>query len=86
MATWRKLIDEFLAECGDQDTIIYSTFLNATEWDEEFDGNRGPPEGRAFTAWSREWTYFPICNESGEYVGRAPSNPGNHKCEHVGSW
>lgn len=44
----------------------------------------GCKEGAPFTAWSKDWVYFPVQYDGRESIGRAPRNPCNHANEHVG--
>ena len=79
MATWRELIKDTL----DGDSLIECT-LTDEELDVEFDDSYGIYEGKPFTAWSKEYVYFPVGYDGSESVGRAPRNPRNEICEHFG--
>lgn len=75
--TWRKKLSEF------RDEIIACT-LTDKQLDEKFDDGFGCSEGRAFTAWSKKYVYFPVVYDGAESVGRAPRNPCNEATSHVG--
>ena len=77
--SWRELLLEACA--GDK--IVGSTLTNE-EMDESFYPGYGSCEGSAFTAWSDDYVYFPICYDGSEWVGRAPRNISNEKCAHQG--
>lgn len=77
MTTWRKEI------ALHKDTIIKCT-LSEAELDIEFDDGFGGSEGKHFTAWSEKYVYFPVVYDGSEWVGRAPRNPCDEACSHVG--
>jgi len=44
----------------------------------------GGIEGEKFTAWSKEWVYFPVTYDGSEWVGRVPRKPCLHATMHMG--
>lgn len=66
-------------EYGDQDEVVPDNWLDVT-----FDSSYGGTEGHAFTAWTKDWVYFPICYDGSEWVGWAPRNPCSTAMHHQG--
>ena len=79
MANWKELIE---LEAG-EDKIISCT-LTEKELLEKFDAGYGGHCGKAFTAWSERYVYFPVVYDGAEWVGRAPRDPCDEATEHVG--
>jgi len=79
MATWRQLINEVT----DGDEIIANT-LTEEEMDVEFYDGFGGADGKDFTAWSKDYVYFPVVYDGAEWVGRVPRNPCDQASEHHG--
>ena len=79
--TWAKELAKF-------DDKIEKCTLSPTELDEEFDGyNLRGRDARAFTAWSRDWVYFPWEYDGTYGAARAcrdPSGPGAGPTPFVG--
>ena len=50
----------------------------------EFYDGFGHIQGQPFTAWGKDWVYFPICYDGSEWVGSAPRNPCDISLEHQG--
>lgn len=80
MATWRELIGKAL---NDGDVLISNT-LSEEEMDCKFDDGYGGEEGLEFTAWSKDWVYFPICYDGAEWVGSVPRHPNGEATPHQG--
>ena len=49
-----------------------------------FDCDYGGTRGDSFTAWGKNWVYFPLCYDGSEWVGRAPRNPCDIVMDHQG--
>ena len=79
MATWRELINEVT----DGDEIIANT-LTDEDMGVEFDDGYGGSEGKDFTAWSKDYVYFPVVYDGLEWVGRVPRNPCDQASNHHG--
>lgn len=77
MNSWANMIAEF------NDTIIACT-LTDEEMAKEFYDGYGGTEGAPFTAWSKEWVYYPVCYDGAEWIGRAPRNICDYSCTHDG--
>jgi len=58
--------------------------LSDSEMKENFSSGYGGTEGVAFTAWGKNWVYFPICYDGAEWIGHAPRNPCDTSMEHQG--
>ena len=52
--------------------------------DYEFDNGFGSIEGFAFTAWSNDRVYFPVCYDGSEWITSVPRNPCDEDTAHVG--
>ena len=81
MITWYTEIKDKAMEHGEE--IIECT-LSEEELHRKFDDGYGEEKGSAFTAWSENWVYFPICYDGSEWVGCAPRNPCGKEMEHQG--
>lgn len=79
MSTWKEKIESE----ANGDEIIECT-LSKEELDVEFDSGFGGSCGKAFTAWSEKYVYFPVVYDGAEWVGRAPRNPCDEATDHVG--
>ena len=77
--TWKEEIEEM----ANGDKIISCT-LTDEELNAEFDDGFGGHEGLPFTAWGEKYVYFPVVYDGSEWVGRAPRNPCDEACDHVG--
>lgn len=80
MATWKILIDCALDK-GEK--LVHCT-LTDKEMHKEFDCGFGGAEGKSFTAWSKDYVYFPLEYDGAESVGRAPRNPCDVATGHQG--
>jgi hypothetical protein len=49
---------------------------------EKFDAGFGGTNGKPFTAWGKDWVYFPLEYDGAESVGHAPRNPCDIAMEH----
>lgn len=84
MANWKHLIEARLEGHGESWKDVIANTLSQEEMLEEFDDGYGGTEGRSFTLWTAKRVYFPICYDGAEWVGSAPRNPCDEKCEHQG--
>lgn len=75
--SWAKELASF------EDEILETTMTDE-ELNQEFNSGYGSSCGCAFTAWSKEWVYFPIVYDGAEWVGRAPRNPCDTAMHHQG--
>jgi len=78
-SNWKKMIED----TANGDVIIGCT-LTENEMTVKFDAGYGGSEGKAFTAWSDKYVYFPVVYDGAEWVGRAPRNPCDEATSHVG--
>lgn len=81
--TWGELIAERFDQTGDTWEDLETT-LTPEEMYTEFNCDYGATEGIPFTAWSKEWVYFPMMYDGSEWVGIVPRNPREFKCKHQG--
>ena len=81
--SWREMFVEEFEETGDnfENTVIT---LSQEELDVKFDSGYGATEGQEFTAWSKDWVYFPICYDGSEWIGRVSRNPNGKATPHQG--
>jgi hypothetical protein len=84
MTNWTKAITKALDERGETFGDVESITLNADELEEEFNCGYGSEEGRPFTAWTRNYVYFPVCYDGAEWVGSVPRNPNGEPTTHIG--
>lgn len=80
---WKKLIQDALEDTGESYSELIST-LSQEELEEEFDSGYGKITSKPFTAWGKEFVYFPLEYDGSERVGYAPRNPGNITMRHQG--
>lgn len=73
ITSWYKLLSKAMEYNGENihDADFFCT-LTPEELRKEFDMDYGAPEGRPFTAWGKNWVYFPLCEDGKEWVGSAP--------------
>jgi len=83
MATWREEITETFEETGDKFEDLEIT-LTDKQLDCEFDDGYGGTEGMPFTAWSKDFVYFPVCYDGSESVGYVARNPNGKATHHQG--
>ena len=74
MTTWRKELKEAF-EDRKEDFSEMVTTLSDEELDREFYAGFGGSEGEPFTAWGKDWVFFPVVYDGSEWVGSAPRNP-----------
>ena len=82
--TWRKEIEsefEHAEECWEN---VEFTTLTEENLDKEFYPGYGATEGCAFTLWTKERVFFPVCYDGAEWVDWVYRNPCNHASSHVG--
>jgi hypothetical protein len=85
MTTWKELLESAFKITGDSLDEVVCT-LSKDELQIEFDDSHGMPEGKPFTAWSRNYVYFPACYDSKEWIDWVSRNPDNKPTEHIGGW
>jgi len=83
MTSWHELLEEASEEDGESALDLVCT-LTPEEMDAEFKVGEGCIQGLPFTAWGKDWVYFPIKYDGQEWVGRAPRNPCDTSMEHQG--
>jgi hypothetical protein len=83
MTTWRQELENACELTKDNfDSLVVT--LSENELDVEFYDGYGGSEGLPFTAWSKDWVYFPVVYDGSEWVGWVPRNPCDKKTHHVG--
>ena len=84
MTTWRKLITESMRDVGESWDDVAQCTLSDVQLDRQFDCGFGGEEGAAFTLWTKERVYFPVCYDGSEWVDSVPRNPCGEATSHVG--
>lgn len=82
--TWSKEIARALEAHGESWSDVITCTLTPEEREVVFDDGYGSIEGKPFTAWTKDWVYFPVCYDGAEWVGSAPRNPCDIATEHQG--
>ena len=80
--TWRKELAVMME--SNMDLCDYVCTLSEEEMDIVFDDGFGLEEGLAFTAWTDDYVYFPLCYDGSEWVGSVPRNPKLVSTRHQG--
>lgn len=80
--TWRKELAVMME--SNMDLCDYVCTLSEEEMDIVFDDGFGIEEGLAFTAWTDDYVYFPLCYDGSEWVGSVPRNPNGVSTMHLG--
>ena len=83
MANWYKMLEEAMSSDKESISNMICT-LTEEELKEEFNAGFGGTEGKSFTAWGKNWVYFPICYDGAEWVGQAPRHPCDISMNHQG--
>lgn len=83
-ATWRKLITEQMALCGEGWSDVVSSTLSGDELNKEFDSGYGGSDGQPFTLWTEKRVYFPVVYDGAEWVGSVSRNPDGKPTGHMG--
>ena len=83
MENWYDMLKEVMAENGD-DFDSRECTLTEKQLKVGFDSGYGSTEGEPFTAWGKNFVYFPICYDGAEWVGSAPRNPCDKAMVHQG--
>ena len=80
-SSWYEMLKEMMEGDGENFDERVCT-LSEEELRVEFSDTYGAEEGKPFTAWGKNWVYFPLCYDGSEWVGHAPRNPCNISMEH----
>jgi hypothetical protein len=80
---WGRGLKKAFEDNGDDFSKMITTLTDEELIAEFYDGFGGT-EGVPFTAWGEKFVYFPIRYDGAEWVGSAPRNPCEIKCEHQG--
>ncbi len=86
MTTWKEEILDEMKRVGESFEDFETTTLTAEDFNLEFDNGYGSPEGKAFTLWTKNRVYFPVCYDGAECVSSVPRNPSGGATNHVGGW
>ena len=84
MISWRKSITETMTKNLDGWSNVVHCTLTDEQLDLEFDDGYGREKGEAFTLWTKDYVYFPICYDGAEWAGSAPRNPCKKSLKHQG--
>ncbi len=83
MTTWRKEFENVFKETGDTFETVKMT-LTSEQLDTEFDDGYGGTNGEPFTAWSKQFVYFPACYDGAEWIAYVSRNPNGKATSHIG--
>lgn len=83
MTNWYMHLQRAANKRGEKIEELVHTMTDK-ELHEKFDDGFGSASGCAFTAWGKNWVYFPIVYDGAEWVGSAPRNPCGTKLKHQG--
>ncbi|HET6725915.1 MAG TPA: hypothetical protein VFH85_07920 [Gammaproteobacteria bacterium] len=84
MENWKSMLDEALKENGEAWDDVEANTMTEAEMDKSFDSGYGGTEGEAFTVWTKNSVYFPVCYDGAERVGRVSRNPDGKPTDHQG--
>lgn len=84
MATWIREIEHALAQNDEKLSDMEMCTLTATQLCIDFDTGYGRIEGKAFTAWTKNFVYFPAQYDGKEWVESVPRNPNGAATPHIG--
>lgn len=85
MENWKSMLDEALKENGESWSDVEANTMTDEEMNKMFDSGYGGTKGCAFTVWTKNSVYFPICYDGSEWVGRVARNPDGKPTYHQGS-
>lgn len=83
--TWRQEISRVMALNGDGWEDMEHCTISDEELDRQFEAKAWAIKGAPFTAWTRDFVYFPVCYDGEEWCGSAPRNPCDISLEHQGA-
>jgi hypothetical protein len=84
LTTWRKELTRSLIDNEENWLNVVETTLSDIDLDAEFDPGYGGENGCAFTLWTVDFVYFPVCYDGLEWVGSAPRYPCSNATKHQG--
>lgn len=81
--SWHTMLQEAMEDRGEDFSTVVCT-LTEDQLKRKFYAGFGETEGKPFTAWGKDWVYFPVCFDGAEWVGSAPRNPCDIATDHQG--
>ena len=72
--TWYELLTLTMDQDGEKFEDMVCT-LSEAELRVPFDAGHTATMGKNFTAWGKNWVYFPLDYDNMQWVGHAPRNP-----------
>jgi hypothetical protein len=84
LSNWKKMLTRALTENGESWDDVVSSTMTEKEMKRYFDAGYGGTKGVAFTVWTQDSVYFPVCYDGAESVGRVARNPDGKPTEHQG--
>ena len=81
---WFTLISEELKVQEESWEDVVQTTLTEETIQVMFDSEYGGTEGCAFTLWTANRVYFPVCYDGAEWVNSVPRNPCEEASNHCG--
>ncbi len=85
--TWLELLTITCAKTGENVDELVCT-LSQEELHFPFNAGFTGSMGKNFTAWGKNWVYFPLAYDNMTWVGHAPRNPGEiaMPCQYRPNW
>jgi hypothetical protein len=82
--SWKDLVENEFREQGESWTDVESNTMTKEELNTPFDNWYGAVEGCAFTIWTTDRVYFPVCYDGAEWVSSVSRHPDGKPTNHVG--
>lgn len=83
MVSWLELLRDEFAERGDDISTMVCT-LTKEELLVQFDDRSRKIGGVPFTAWGKNYVYFPAQDDGREWVDSVPRHPNGEATRHIG--
>ena len=80
--TWRSELISALYTNGETWESLVAVVCE--DLDKHFDSGWGGPKGCPFTAWTKDFVYFPACYDGSEWVASVARNPNGQPTNHIG--
>lgn len=84
MENWKAMLDNALKGNGESWGDVEANTMTDEEMSKMFYSGYGRIEGCAFTVWTKNFVYFPVCYDGSEWVGCVSRNPDRKPTDHIG--
>jgi hypothetical protein len=84
MGNWKTMLGEALKENDESWEDVEANTMTEEDMAKNFYTGYGGTEGCAFTVWTNNTVYFPICYDGSEWVGSVSRNPDGKPTGHQG--